>query len=77
MTAEEIKIFVDRQPFKPFRLHLSDGRSFEIRHPDFIWVLRSRVEIGLADDPKSTTPDRAEFCSLLHVVSLEELKQAA
>lgn len=76
MTTLEIKAFADQQPFKPFRIHLSDGRAFDIRHPDFIWVLKTRVEIGLADDPNSSVPDRAEHCSLLHIVSVEELQAA-
>lgn len=76
MTVSEIKAFVDQQPFKPFRLHLSDGRSFDVKHPDFIWVLKTRVEIGLTDQPNSPVPDRAEHCSLLHIVSAEELQAA-
>jgi hypothetical protein len=76
MTADEVKVFLHKQPFKPFRIHLSDGRTFDIRHPDFVWVLKTRIEIGLADDPSTTTPDRAEFVSLLHVVSVEEMQAA-
>jgi len=76
MKPEEIRELQHRQPFIPFRIHLSNGRHFDIRHPDFVWVLKTRVEIGLADDPNSSTPDRAEFVSLLHVVSVEELQAA-
>lgn len=76
MTAEDIRRMADQHPFKPFRIHLSNGRSFDIRHPDFVWVLRNRIEIGLSDRPDSNIPDRAEFVSLLHVVSVEELQAA-
>jgi hypothetical protein len=76
MTPEDIKLHLHQHPFKPFRIHLSDGRTFDIRHPDFAWVLRSRIEVGLSDDPQSTVPDRAEFVSLLHIVSIEELQAA-
>jgi hypothetical protein len=35
MTAHEITKLLERTPFVPFRLHLSNGQSFEVRHPDF------------------------------------------
>jgi hypothetical protein len=76
MTAEDIKRRLEKQPFKPFRIHFSDGRSFPIRHADFVWVLRTRIEVGLSDNPGSAIPDRAEFVSLLHITSVEELQAA-
>ena len=36
MTADDIRRYVHEQPFKPFRVHLSDGRSVLVGHPDFI-----------------------------------------
>jgi hypothetical protein len=76
MNAEDLKRLVERQPFRPFRIHLTDGRSFDILHPDFVWVLRHRIEIGISEQPNGTIPDRAEFVALLHVVSIEELQTA-
>lgn len=75
-TAEDIKKHLQEVPFKPFRLHLTDGRTFDVKHPDFLFVLKSRVIIGLPDQDELTIPDRAEFVSLLHVVSIEELQAA-
>ena len=76
MTAEQIRALLHRQPFRPFRFHLTDGRTFDIRHPEMILVLRGAVDIGLTDGTESTIPDRVERVSLIHVVSVEELQPA-
>jgi hypothetical protein len=44
MTAQDIKKLLERSPFVPLRLHLTNGGVFEIQHPDFVWVFRSRLE---------------------------------
>ncbi len=38
MTVERIRKVMAAQPFEPFTINLSDGRSFRIGHPDFIAV---------------------------------------
>jgi hypothetical protein len=35
-TAERIREAMKAQPFRPFDLVLSDGRSYTITHPDYI-----------------------------------------
>ena len=35
MDVEELRKFTSNG-FRPFRLNLSDGRSFNVRHPEFI-----------------------------------------
>jgi hypothetical protein len=37
-TIDQIRTAMHSVPFEPFRLRLVDGRSFLIRHPDFIAV---------------------------------------
>ena len=76
MRPEEIREYLHRQPFKPFRVHLSDGRVFEIRHPEFVLVYRTSLEIGVAEDAGSAFPERGEQVSLLHIVSMEDLQAA-
>ena len=36
MTVEQLRNIHHAQPFRPFTLHLADGRAFLVRHPDFI-----------------------------------------
>jgi hypothetical protein len=76
MRPEAIREYLHREPFKPFRLHLGDGREFEIRHPEFVLVFRNAVEIGVTEDASSPFPERGERVSLLHIASLEDLQAA-
>jgi hypothetical protein len=73
MRPEELKELLKARPFVPLRIHLTDGRQFDIYHPDRVLVLRGRVDIGVAPDPASDILDRVEHCSLLHIVRVEEL----
>jgi hypothetical protein len=36
VTAEQIKAMRDANPFKPFIIHLADGRSVTVPHRDFV-----------------------------------------
>ncbi len=41
MTIEKLKELYDTQPFKPFVIHLADGREIPVRHRDFIMAVPS------------------------------------
>ena len=74
MRAEEFAALLKSRPFIPIRIHMTDGKTFDIYHPDCVLVLRSRIVIGLGPDPNSGVLERIEHCSLLHVVRVEELQ---
>ena len=38
MRADKIREAKQAQPFKPFVMHLADGREFAVGHPDFLFV---------------------------------------
>ena len=42
MTVEQLRNVHRAQPFRPFTIHMGDGRSFYVKHPDFL----SRSESG-------------------------------
>lgn len=52
--------------FQPFAIHLSDGRSFAVPHPDFIAVGRRVVFVV---DEK----DGMHRLDSLHIVSVDDL----
>jgi hypothetical protein len=35
MTMEELRKAQQEQPFVPFAVHMANGRSFSVPHPDF------------------------------------------
>jgi len=36
MTIEQLKKAYSAQPFRPFDVHLADGRRIEVPHPEFL-----------------------------------------
>lgn len=43
IAPQNILGYVKAEPFRPFRLHLASGRTFDVRHPEMIEVLRSSI----------------------------------
>ncbi len=72
MRPEDLHEFTRRRPFLPYRLFTTDGRTYEIRHPDLVIVLRSRIVIGVGGE--DGVPDHTEHIALLHIVRIEELQ---
>lgn len=77
MRPEELLRLLRHRPFTPLRLHMTDGQTYDIRHPDNVIVSRSYANIGMAPDPATGVLDRVEYCPLLHIVRVEELQTAA
>ncbi len=66
MTVDQVRKAREQAPFKPFTVYLSDQRRFEIRHPDFLWVMPGGRTIGIADENGA-----AEIVELVHVASVK------
>ena len=77
MNYREIAELLEKVPFVPFRMVLTDGKTYDIRHPDFIWVLPTRLEIATPIGKGRRVVERTDWVSLLHVVRLEVIEQAA
>ena len=73
MRPDELIELIRHRPFMPLRIHVTNGRSYEIRRPDQVIVLRGRVDIGVGSDPETGAAERVEHVALVHVVRVEEL----
>ena len=72
MNVEEIRRHLKVQPFVPFRIHLSDGSHYDVPHPDFAFVTKAHVEIGLGP-VSAAIPERSVSCDPLHVTRIEPM----
>jgi hypothetical protein len=61
------------KPFRPVRIVVSEGRQFDIRHPDLVFVGRHDLMIGFPSPDNPTVYDRVTRVALVHVVALEDL----
>jgi hypothetical protein len=48
MTFEQVGEFVFAEPFRPFRIKMASGQTFEIRHPETILIGRTTVQVYTA-----------------------------
>jgi len=76
MTVETFRQLLTARPFKPFRLVMSSGERYEVRHPEMAFLTRSDILVGI-DDTRDGVPADFKICSLLHVTSIEPLVPAA
>ena len=72
MTTQTFRELLSRQPFQPFRLVMSSGESYEVRHPEMAMLTRTDILVGteVADDG---VPAEFRICSLLHVATIEPI----
>jgi hypothetical protein len=72
ITAVDLKRRIEAQPFKPFRIHMSNGNIYDILNHDAMLIKRNVVEIGTDLDTDSIF-ERFIQCAILHIVSIEEM----
>ena len=71
MSPKGILQALRKRPFKPFRIQVSDGSTYDVRHPELVMVGKGEVIIGIpANGDADPIYDRAETVSLGHVVKL-------
>ena len=53
-------------------MHLSSGDTYEVRHPEMAFLMRTKIVLGL-DPDKSGYADDCTMISLLHVTAIEPI----
>ena len=74
MTKQTIHGYVKAEPFRPFRLHLVSGRTFDVRHPEMIKILQSTILIFKAAGDSQDLSDEWETISLMLIESVSHLE---
>jgi hypothetical protein len=72
MTVQTLRDLLATRPFRPFRLVMSSGQTYEVRHPEMAWLTRSDILVGI-DQTDEGVPAEFKICSLLHVTAVEPL----
>ena len=74
MTYQRIGNYVTAEPFRPFRVNMVSGQSFEIRHPEMVQVGRTTMTIfTYMADSSHETKQREHEVSLLLIESVEAI----
>ncbi len=74
MPLQDLIQMLRRQPFQPFRVHISDGSSYEVRHPELCMPGARSVLIGMpAVGIPELAYERYVDIALAHITRLEPL----
>lgn len=72
MTIEQVRSMHAARPFRPFRIHMADGRSVDVQHPEFLAQSPTGRTIMVAK-----ADETFEIIDLLLVTSLEPINGQA
>jgi hypothetical protein len=72
MTVQTFRELLAQSPFRPFRLVMSSGQAYEVRHPEMALLTRTSILVGV-DQADDGVPAEFKICSLLHVTAIEPL----
>jgi len=76
MTVQTFRELLSQRPFRPFRLVMSSGQSYDVRHPEMAMLTRTDMLVGV-DVDDDEVPASFRICSLLHVTAVEPLPTGA
>jgi len=71
MSSDELREFLDREPFEPFRVRLSSGDVYEVRNPDLVVVMHSRLFVA------ESGTNRYTLIPFLHIAAVETVGNGA
>lgn len=76
MRAADMLEYLREQPFVPFRIHLTDGTVYEIRHPELVKVGMTKADVYFPkDDEPHSVVLRRESITLVQITRLEPLEK--
>jgi len=74
MTSQEVLNYLQAHPFRPFRIRMNSGRTFDIRHPEMVRVGKRDLLIFTFVSDSPNVYDRWENVALLLIESLSPLE---
>ena len=71
MNPNALATELGREPFQPFRLRLSDGRSVDVDNPDVAIIANLALYLFKVRRDQRHIADDTQVISLRHIVSFE------
>jgi hypothetical protein len=74
MFRHELIEVLTARPFRPFRMYVTDGAAFVIRHPDLVLVTPTSAVVGAPEgEQRGPAVERFTIVDLEHITRLEQL----
>jgi hypothetical protein len=72
-TPDDIKTRLRYQPFTPMRIVTTTGQTYDIYHPDLVWVGQRFLMVGSPSPEDPSIFDQVTRLALAHVTELRDL----
>jgi len=77
MRSHDLLRWLRRRPFRPFRLLVSTGRTYDVLRPELMLVGSATITLELSDAQHLSAETRREVeIALHHIVQVEEVPLA-
>lgn len=75
MNQDSIRKWTRAQPFRPFRLRLTDGTVYDIHHPDMVAAGRNEAVVIAPSSARrdGTAHDEPIFVTYFHILESQPL----
>jgi len=73
MIREQLQTLLRRRPFRPFRIYVADGRTFDVRYPRMNLLADTYINIGVPES-EAAFPicDHTEYVPFKLIERIEE-----
>ena len=73
MIRDQLQTLLRRRPFQPFRVHLTDGRIFDVRFPRMNLLAETYVKIGIPiSEEEDIICDHTEYVPFKLIERIED-----
>ena len=73
ITARQLKQLMTANPFRPFRVHLSDGSHYDVPNHDAALVEHTTLDVAVNPD-RDGIAETLVRCAIIHIVKLEDIE---
>ena len=74
MTVQTFRDLLTQQPFRPFRLVMSSGERYEVRHPERAFLTERDLVVGVGES-RHGVPMGFKICSMAQMCAVEPLEK--
>ncbi len=74
ITPTDVLSYVKAKPFRPFRIHMASGETFDVRHPEMARVGRNSLMLFTFVGDTPELYDRWETISLMLMERISQLE---
>jgi hypothetical protein len=74
MTPASILTYVRAEPFRPFRIHMASGRTYDVRHPEMVKVGKINLLVFSFVSDQPEVFDEWQSVSLMLMESIAHLE---